>query len=46
MNNEDVLYIQFQKHISEHFEQKQYDLVLKDFRALFLMRGFETDFNR
>ena len=44
MNNEDVLYIQFQKHISEHFEQKQYDLVLKDFRALFLMRGFETDF--
>lgn len=44
MKSEDVLYVQFQQHILDHFKHEQYGLVLKDFRAMFLMKGFDTEF--
>lgn len=41
---EEALYRHFEEIISEHFKQKKYDLVLNDFRALFHIKGFDTEF--
>lgn len=41
---EDALYKHLEIVISEHFNQKKYDLVLEDFRALFHIKGFDTKF--
>ena len=44
MKKESPLYTKFSGYISEHFKNKQYDLVLHDFRSMFFINGFATEF--
>ena len=44
MKSEDELLVKFQQYMSYHYKNEQYDLVLRDFRILFLIKGFDIEF--